>query len=95
MGQGGTVLQGIQAALVEGMQGIEHRLVVAAQLVGNLGSTFAASAGKQHLAAAQHKGILGAQAALQRLPLLAHERADKNGFSHRFQDNTFSPILHD
>ena len=36
---------------VEGMQRIEHRLVVAAEVLGNARGAFAAGAGKQDLAA--------------------------------------------
>ncbi len=60
VGHGRAVLQGLQAALVEGMQGIEDGLVVATKFPGNVGRAFATRTGKQHLAAAQHKGVLGA-----------------------------------
>ena len=82
VGQRGAVLQGAQSPFVEGMQGIEHRLVVAAQFVGDVGRAFAAGAGQEHLAAAHDKGIGGAQAALQRLPLVVRQRTDKNGSFH-------------
>ena len=93
--QRGTVLQGVEPAFVESMQGIEYRLVVAAELLGDARSAFAASTGEQDLAAAQHEGIAGAQAALEGLPLRVRQRTDKNGVSHRVQDTTFSPTLYD
>ena len=45
VGERRAVLQGVQSAVVEGMQGIEHRLVVAAEFLRNAGRAFAASAG--------------------------------------------------
>ena len=52
LGPGGAFAQRRQAVRVEGVQGIEHRLVVAAQLRGDSRRSLAPSAGKQDLAAA-------------------------------------------
>ncbi|HZA21737.1 MAG TPA: hypothetical protein VFA32_03895 [Dehalococcoidia bacterium] len=43
--------------MVEGLDGIADRLLVAPQVVGNLWSAFPSSAGQEDLAAAQDEGI--------------------------------------
>ena len=71
------------------MQGVEHGLVVAALVGGNLRGTFATRAGQEDLAAAQHKGIGGAQPALQGMAFGVPQRAHKDGRSHTPEHTTF------
>src|SRR5260221_1935036 len=75
---------------VEGVQGIERRLVVAAQVLGDPWRPLPARTGEQGLATAQHKGVGGAQAAGQRHALGVRERTHKDGGSPARQRTTFS-----
>jgi hypothetical protein len=90
MGPRGAALERRQSVLVEGMQRIEYGLVVAAQMLGNLGRPLAPCAGEQNLAAPQHKRIGGAQPRCQGVLLGIRQFAHKNRFSHARQDTTFS-----
>jgi hypothetical protein len=90
MGARGLLLPAGQSDGVEGVQRIEHRLVVAAQQRGDAGSPLATGAAQQDLAAPQHKGVFGAQALLQGLPLIVGQRSHKDGRSHALERTTFS-----
>ena len=89
-GDATSLVEGVEASEVERMQRIQHRLVVAAQLLGDAWRPFAAGAGEQDLAAAQHKGVGGAQARCQRLALGVRQRTHEDGWSHVSQRTTFS-----
>ncbi len=90
VGPRGAARQSRQSVLVEGMERIEHGLVVAAQMVGDLGRPLAPCAGEQHLAAPQHKRLGGTQTCCQGMLLGVRQGAHKNRFSHASQDTTFS-----
>ena len=61
--------QSCQPAGVEGVDRLAHGLVVAAQLASNRDGPLPARTGQQDLAAAQNKGLGGAQASLHLLAL--------------------------
>jgi hypothetical protein len=82
LGPRGAALEGIHPPCVEGMQGIQHGLVVAAEVLGDLRGALAASAFEEDLAATQDEGIGRAQARCQRLLLGVRERTHENGCSH-------------
>src|SRR5262249_14988757 len=86
------LLQAGQPEGVEGVQRVEHRLVVDTQVRRDAGDTLAAGAGQQDLAAAQDEGVLGAHALLQLLPLVVAQRSHKDGRSHALERTTFSFI---
>jgi hypothetical protein len=52
------------------VDGIAHRLVIAAQVLGDLDRGLAARVGQEHLAAAHHKGIGRAHTCFQRRALV-------------------------
>src|SRR5436305_679215 len=70
-------LEGGEAALVERMNSIAHRLVGAGQVAGNGGRRLPLGTGEQDLAAAYRKGGRGSEAGLQGGPLVRRERAYK------------------
>jgi len=69
MRTGGAFAQTGQARGVEGPNGVAHRLVVAAPLVGDRGWALTAGTRQQDLAATQDKRIGRAQPRLQSLAL--------------------------
>src|SRR5258708_40275344 len=75
---------------VEGVQRIEHRLVVAAQVLGDPWRPLPEWTSEQDLATAQHRRVGGAQAGDQRRALGVRERTHKDGSSHARQRTTFS-----
>src|SRR5438309_4397799 len=69
----GSFLQGVQAALVEGPDGVAHRLGGASQLPTDRRWGLAARTGQEDLAATQGEGIGRAQARLQGVALGVRE----------------------
>jgi len=90
VGPGGAFDQRLEPVGVEGVQRVEHRLVVDAQICGDAGGPLPAGAGQEDLTATQDEGVLGAQPVLQRVPLLLAQRANKDRWSHAHQRTTFS-----
>jgi hypothetical protein len=86
----GAFLQALQSHRVDGVQRIERRLVVDAQILGDARGAFPAGAGQEDLAAAQDEGIHGAKTPVQRCTLRLAQRACKDGRSHADQRTTFS-----
>ncbi len=90
VGPRGALAQRVEPTRVEGVQRVEHRLVVAAHLLGDAGSALAAGAGQQDLAAPQDKGVLRAQPRGHARTLGVREGTHKNRRSHTGEDTTFS-----
>jgi hypothetical protein len=82
MGTRGAFGQRVQSALVEGMDGIAHRLVVAAEGVGNPPGALVPGGSKEDLAATQGKGIGGAQPRRQCVAFAVRQRADEDWCTH-------------
>ena len=83
---GGALLERLlQAPLVEGVDGVAHGLVVAAQGAGDPGGALAPVTGKQDLAPAEDESVGRMQALLQSLALVVRERTHEDGFSHGAQ----------
>ncbi len=59
VGTRGARLEGVDAALMEVVDGVADGLIIAAQRASNGGSGLALGAGEEHLAAAQGKGGRG------------------------------------
>ena len=70
-------LQRRETALVEGMQGVAHGLIGAAQGVRNRRGRLALGTAEEDLAAAYRKGGHGPETGLQGCPLVRRERAYK------------------
>src|SRR5262245_47601010 len=81
------LLQRRRPPLVEGVDGVAHGLVVAAQGTGDRQRWLAPAAGEQDLAAAQHKRIGGPQPGVERGTLLVGQGSDKDRWFHTTQDS--------
>ena len=66
-----------KAALVEGMNGVAHRLIGAAQVAGNHGRRLPLGTGQEHLAAAYREGGRGPETGLSCGLLVRRKRAYK------------------
>jgi hypothetical protein len=62
---GRSGLQGIQAGIVEGVDGVQGGIGITAQVGSDLRGPLAAGTGQQDLAAAHHEGVTGAQSCRQ------------------------------
>jgi len=61
----GASHQSIQAAFVEGVDGVTHRLLGAAEVRGYLRNLISPRTGRKHLGSAQGESIFGAQPTFQ------------------------------
>ena len=82
---GGLAERLLEAPFVEGVDGVAHGLIVAAQGAGDPGGALAPCALEQYLAAAEDEGVGGAQTFLQGLALVFLKRTHEDGFSHSAQ----------
>jgi hypothetical protein len=64
------------------MDGVAHRLVVAAQMMSDLEGSFSSGAGQEDLTTAQNEGIGRAQACLQMLALGVAQGTQKDRSLH-------------
>jgi hypothetical protein len=84
VGPGGCRLEGSHPPLVEGVNGVADRLIVAPQVARNGGAVLALGTGQQHLTAADRIGLGRAEAGFERSPLVRRERSDKEWSLHTF-----------
>ena len=82
MGTGGARLEGLEAALIEVMDGVADGLVIAAQSASNGGRGLSFGAGEKHLAAAQGKGGGRAQSSFESCAFLRREWSNKQRCLH-------------
>ena len=84
----GSGQQGLRPALVEGMDGVAHRLGAAPEIFGYARRTLSAGAGQKDLAAPEEEGIGGAQPCLQSLALLLRKRTNEDRRFHERNCNS-------
>jgi hypothetical protein len=70
LGARGASGESVEAALVEGADGIPHRLRSAPEALGYLRRRFPAGASKKDLAAAHHESVFGSQPGFEPFALL-------------------------
>jgi len=84
------------APLVEGVKGMAHGLVVAAQGLGHGGGLWPLGTGQEDVTAADHKGLGRPEASGEQGPLVRRERSTEawclHGFSYTTCPNTFPEI---
>src|ERR671914_372870 len=88
-----TLAQAGQASAVERFDGVADRLVVAAQVVGNLWGVPSSGAGQENPAAAQDQGLGRAPACLQVLALGVGYGTHKDWWHHARYCNTSQNTL--
>jgi len=88
LGARGAGGEGVEAALVEGADGVPHRLRSAPEAFGYLRRRLPAGARQKNLAAAHHESVFGAQPRFEPFALLSRQFPDEN---RRFHANYYSP----
>jgi hypothetical protein len=89
LGSRGAGDEGVEATLVEGSDGIAHRLGGASEVFGYLRGRQSSGAGQKDLATTHHEGIFGAQPGFEPFALLFRQFPDKNW---RFHERNYSPL---
>jgi hypothetical protein len=86
-------LEGAHPPLVEGLNRIADRLIVAPQVARNGGAVLALGTGQQNLTAADRNGRGRAEAGFECIPLVRRERSDKEWSLHTFEYTTCPTTL--
>jgi hypothetical protein len=89
LGARGASDEGVEAALVEGSDGIPHRLGGTSEAFGYLRGRQSSGAGQKDLATTHHEGVLGAQPGFEPFALLFRQFPDKNWWFH---GGNYSPL---
>jgi hypothetical protein len=90
LGARGAGGEGVETALVEGSDGVPHRLRGASKTFGYLRGRLSSGAGQKYLASAHHKGVLRAQSGFEPFALVFRQFPNKNG--RFFMRNTIAHL---